>query len=148
MQQLSVDMLKTAGAFAPAKPERKEIEWMVDGRDESFKAIVYVRKKSFLTLIEESKSAKESDLAIASKISSSIVDAEGKPIFHVGDVIGNEDHGPMCAGLSMALLAVIYEVNGLGLEADPKQSQPMMSSGVTSSSQESAETRSKEQSKT
>ncbi|MBF4302489.1 phage tail assembly chaperone family protein, TAC, partial [Vibrio anguillarum] len=59
MQQLSIDMLKNAGAFAPAKPERREIKWITDDK-KLHEAVIYVRKKSFLTLIEESKTASDS----------------------------------------------------------------------------------------
>ncbi len=93
MQQLTVDMLKEAGAFAPAKPERKEIKWLTDS-GALCEAVVHVRKKSFITLIEESRTANDSALTMAARITSSIVDENGKSVFKMEDVLGNEEHGP------------------------------------------------------
>ncbi|WP_158138653.1 phage tail assembly chaperone family protein, TAC [Vibrio metschnikovii] len=146
MQQLSIDMLKNAGAFAPAKPERREIKWITDDK-KLHEAVVYIRKKSFITLIEESQSGTDSVFVMASRISSSVVDEYGSPIFKVEDIVGNEEHGPICDSLAMALLNAIYDVNGLGNKADPKPSSQSVSSGKNSSSLELAGPRSKRLSK-
>lgn len=138
MQQLSIEMLKQSGAFAPAKPERREIKWLTDSGD-LCEAVVHVRKKSFITLIEESRTANDSALTMAARITSSIVDESGKPIFKMEDILGNEDHGPICESLSMALLSAIYEVNGIGEKADPKRSSQSQSSGTNLSLPESVE---------
>lgn len=146
MQQLSVEMLKTAGAFAPAKPERREIKWISDDQN-LHEAVVYIRKKSFITLIEESQSSTDSILVMASRISSSVVDENGTPIFKIEDIVGNDDHGPICDSLSIALLNAIYDVNGVGNKADPKLSSQSASSGKNSSLLESEGPRSKRLSK-
>lgn len=147
MQQLTVDMLKEAGAFAPAKPERKEIKWLTDSGT-LCEAIVHVRKKSFITLIEESRTANDSALTMASRITSSIVDENGKSVFKMEDILGNDEHGPICESLSMALLSAIYEVNGVGEKADPKPSSQSPSSGTNLSLPESAEKPSKKRKQT
>ncbi|POC08112.1 hypothetical protein CRN61_17930 [Vibrio vulnificus] len=146
MQQLSIEMLKQSGAFAPAKPERREIKWLTDSGD-LCEAIVHVRKKSFITLIEESRTANDSALTMAARISSSIVDEAGNPIFKIEDILGNQEHGPICESLSMSLLSAIYEVNGIGEKADPKRLSQSPSSGMSLSLPESAEKRSKKRSR-
>lgn len=146
MQQLSIEMLKQSGAFAPAKPERREIKWLTDSGD-LCEAVVHVRKKSFITLIEESRTANDSALTMAARISSSIVDEAGNPIFKIEDVLGNEEHGPICESLSMALLSAIYEVNGIGEKADPKRSSQSLNSGTNLSLPESGVKRSKKRSR-
>ncbi|MGC7875629.1 phage tail assembly chaperone family protein, TAC [Vibrio anguillarum] len=147
MQQLSIDMLKNAGAFAPAKPERREIKWITDDK-KLHEAVIYVRKKSFLTLIEESKTASDSTLAMATRISGSIVDEAGQQIFKAEDIVGNDEHGPICDLLAMSLLNAIYDVNGVGAKADPKPLSQSVSSGKSSSLPELAAPRSKKLSKT
>lgn len=142
MQQLSVDMIKQAGAFAPAKPERREIKWASDD-GEIHEAVIFVRKKSFLTLLEESKAGPDPDSnkKMAVKIVGGIVGEDGNPIFSLDDILGNEEHGPICSSLAMALLSSIYDAEGLGKKADPKSLMTTPSSGVSLSSQASEEER-------
>ncbi|EKF9664432.1 phage tail assembly chaperone family protein, TAC [Vibrio mimicus] len=129
MQQLTVEMLKQAGAFAPAKPERREIKWINDSQ-EIIEAVIHVRKSSFITMIEESKSVADSSYLMATRIASSVVDEQGKPVFTVDDLLGNEERGPICQSLAIALLNAIYDVNGVGKKADPKPSSQPTNSGT------------------
>jgi hypothetical protein len=55
------------------------------------------------------------------------------------DIMGNDKHGPICESLGMALLAAIWDVNGLGKKPDPKQSATTTSSGASLSLPESVE---------
>lgn len=119
--ELSLDLLKEAGAFAPAKPEQTEINWTaVDGTEH--KATVHVVKKSFATAAREIQNHAGTGFGehMAGRIAASIVDANGKPIFTTGDVLGNDDHGPMCDSLGWALIDAINRVNGFSAEPDPK----------------------------
>lgn len=129
MQQLTVEMLKQAGAFAPTKPERREIKWINDSQD-IIEAVIHVRKSSFITMIEESKSVSDSSYLMATRIASSVVTEQGQPVFTVDDLLGNEDHGPICQSLAIALLNAIYDVNGVGKKADPKPSSQPTNSGT------------------
>ncbi|MCY1358808.1 Phage tail assembly chaperone, TAC [compost metagenome] len=53
---------------------------------------------------------------MAGRIAACICDQEGKPVFTPADITGEADpeRGPLDGNLTMALLGVIGEVNGLG----------------------------------
>ncbi|WP_423186775.1 phage tail assembly chaperone family protein, TAC [Alishewanella sp. d11] len=131
--ELSIAALEELGAFAPARPEKREIEWTSDSK--THKAIVYVRKLSFATLSTETMTPNFRDNVMAARIAASIVDKDNKPIFSAADLVGNETRGPICQSLGMALLAAVAEVNNLAGEI--KNSPPPNPSGTSSFSQES-----------
>jgi hypothetical protein len=141
MNSLNRELLHSSGSYATLQPERREIKWYVldeEGNEKDVSAVVYVRKRSFATISAEAKfSANDSQLA--ARIVSSIVDDEGQPIFTLEDIMGNDEHGPICESLGMALLAAIWDVNGLSKKPDPKQSATTTSSGASLSSPESVE---------
>ncbi|MEN3158296.1 phage tail assembly chaperone family protein, TAC [Alkalimonas sp. NCh-2] len=142
--EFSMQALEEAGAFMPARPEKREIEWFVmkeDGSKKDFKATIYVRKLSFATLSAESMSMNYRDNVIAARIAASVVDAKGKPVFTADDLIGNEERGPICESLGLALLKAVAEVNNL--KGEEKNSQPPMKSGTKSCSPASAAKRSR-----
>lgn len=144
--QLTVESLKAAGAFAPARPEQDTITWF-NQAGEPLTATVYVRKRSFNTVLHESQSNIIGSHIMAARIASSIVNEKGEPVFNVDDITGNDDHGPMCESLAMALLGVISKVNGMD-DASPKTSPPKTNSGTNLSLPESAETQSNKPEKT
>jgi len=135
--ELSIAALEEIEAFAPARPEKREIEWTVkkNGKVKQHKAIVYVRRLSFATLSSETMTPNLRDNVMAARIASSIVDKNNKPIFTAADLAGNDSRGPICESLGLALLAVVAEVNDLGGEI--KNSPPPNPSGTSSSSPES-----------
>jgi hypothetical protein len=110
---LSLDSLKSMGAFTGA-PVEKEIEWEAGGK--KFKATVFVRPFSYATAAADLLAAQTNRDILASRIASSIVDKDGKPIMTVAHITGEADPelGPLDGALSMALLNAIAEVNGLG----------------------------------
>lgn len=103
---LTLDNLKEMGAFTGA-PVEKEITWKSGGKEN--KATVFVRKLSYSAALSDLTSKD----AIAGRISTSILNAKGEPVFTVDDVNGEADpeRGPMCRDLTMELLRVIGEVN-------------------------------------
>jgi len=111
--QLSIDSLKTMGAFTGA-PVEKEISWSKNG--EEFAATVFVRPLSYISTVSDLTSAHSKTDPVAGRIAACICDAEGKAVFSPGDITGeaDPDRGPLDGDLTMALLAVIAEVNGLG----------------------------------
>ncbi len=114
----TIEGLKDLGAFTGA-PVKKEITWKQG--DDEHKADVYVRRLSYHSTVAELLAfAGESD-AVASRISACICDAEGKAVFKPGDITGEADpeRGPLDGPITVALLKVISEVNGLG-EATPE----------------------------
>lgn len=110
---LSIDSLKEAGAFTGAPVER-EVTWK-QGEDE-FTATVYVRRLSYHSAVSDLTALHGKVDAVAGRIASCICDAEGKPVFTPADITGeaDPDRGPLNENLTMALLAVIAEVSGLG----------------------------------
>lgn len=146
--KLSVDSLKQSGSFAKAKTIEKEITWLNDEGKE-FKAAIYVRPQSFISAVALTAAmAKGCPDNLTGEIAASIVDEAGAPLFTVEDLAGNDEHGPICDGLGLALWHAVYEVNQLGKIADPKTSALTTNSGATSSSQASAEAPSSKPSKT
>ncbi|MCS6126689.1 hypothetical protein G3485_07510 [Shewanella baltica] len=145
--ELSVASLIQSGSYAPAKPERREISWKKPNGD-IHKATVFIRKESFATAQAEARNYNLGVDWLTSRIVSSVVDHEGKPLFEIDDILGNEAHGPICDSLGYALIGAINEVNGIGLKPDPKSLPPTTNSGTNSSSQALADEPSKKPSKT
>lgn len=114
METLSLDKLKELGSFSGA-PVEKEVTWKQNG--EEYKFTVFVRRLSYQEgkLEAEHYRKNKSDL-MASRIASSILNEEGKPIFDIGDITGENDpeRGPLNFSLTAALMNVINEVNNLG----------------------------------
>ena len=111
--QLSIDSLKEMGAFTGA-PIEKEVTWKQ--ADNEFTATVFVRPLSYLSAKSDLFAMGGKSDPIAGRIAASICDAEGKPVFTPEDITGEADpeRGPLDGNLSVALLAVIAEVNSLG----------------------------------
>lgn len=111
--QLSINSLKEMGAFTGAPVER-EVKWS-KGETE-FTATVFVRPLSYNSAVSDLKAAGGIGDGIAGRIAASICDAEGNPVFTVADITGEADpkRGALDGNLTIALLGVIGEVNGLG----------------------------------
>jgi len=111
--QLSIDSLKQMGAFTGAPVER-EITWK-QGEDE-LTATVYVRPLSYLSARSDIAALTGKVDGVAGRIAACICDQEGKPVFTAADITGeaDPDRGPLDGNLTMALLQVIGEVNGMG----------------------------------
>lgn len=111
--QLSIQSLKDAGAFTGA-PVEKEVTWKQ--ADKEFTATVYVRPLSYKTAVSDLQALAGKVDGVAGRIAASICDADGKPVFTPGDITGEADpeRGALDGNLTMALLAVIAEVNQLG----------------------------------
>jgi len=109
---LSIDGLKAMGAFTGA-PVEKEISWKKG--DETFTATVFVRPLSYISTVSDLTSAHSKSDPVAGRIASCICDAEGKAVFAPADITGEADpeRGPLDGNLTMSLLAVIGEVNGM-----------------------------------
>lgn len=149
MTLLNKDLLASSGSFTAAAPVQREIKWFVtdeDGKEQELSATVFIRKKSFATVNSEAKFQADDGVMVA-RICASIVDEHGQPLFTPEDLMGNagrelaedeQEHGPICESLGMALLAAIWEVNGLSKKPDPKPSRKKTNSGVNSSSPELA----------
>lgn len=138
--QLSVSSLKETGGFVGAPVER-EVTWNMEGQD--YTATVHVRPLSYKSAVAELTAIAGNSDAIAHRIASCICDAEGNPVFTPEDITGEADpeRGALHHNLTMALLAVIAEVSGLG--KPKKTSAEKTSSGANSSSTESEEGQSK-----
>lgn len=110
---LTLDSLKEMGAFTGAPVER-EITWKIG--DNEHTATVYVRPLSYLSAKSDLLAMGGKGDAVAGRIAASICDAEGKPVFTPEDITGeaDPDRGPLDGNLTMALLSVIGEVNGMG----------------------------------
>lgn len=110
--QLSIESLKTMGAFTGA-PVEKEISWKKG--DEEFTATVFVRPLSYISTVSDLTSAHSKGDPVAGRIAACICDSAGKPVFTPDDINGQADpeRGPLDGNLTMALLAAIGEVNGL-----------------------------------
>jgi len=111
--QLSIDSLKQVGAFTGAPVER-EITWKQGGQE--LTATVYVRPLSYLSAKADLAALTGKSDGVAGRIASCICDAEGKPVFTPEDITGEADpeRGPLDGNLTMALMLVIGQVNGLG----------------------------------
>ncbi len=106
------------GGFVSAAPVKKEIAWFSGGEQKV--ATVFVRLKSYQSVMAEIQSGASGNGATAARIASSIVDEDGQPVFSVEDVCGNAEHGPMSESLTVALLTAISEANGLVAAPGPK----------------------------
>lgn len=111
--QLSINSLKEMGAFTGAPVER-QIKWK-KGKKE-LTATVFVRPFSYSSAVSDIKAMSSDIDGVAGRIAASICDAEGKPIFTIADITGEADpeRGALDGNLTIALLGVIGEVNGLG----------------------------------
>lgn len=111
--QLSINSLKEMGAFTGA-PVEKEISWKKG--DAEFTATVFVRQLSYITTVNEFASARIKSEPVANRIAACICDENGNAVFTAADITGEADpeRGPLDGNLTVALLAVIGEVNGLG----------------------------------
>lgn len=115
--QLSIDSLKDMGAFTGAPVER-EVKWKKGEKE--FVATVYVRPLSYSSAVSDLMSMSGKSDGVAGRIAASICDAAGKPVFTVADITGeaDPDRGALDGNLTIALLGVIGEVNGLGKSTD------------------------------
>jgi len=113
MADLTLDLLKKAGAFTGA-PVKKEIIWN-QGETEN-RADVYVRRLSYHSTVAELLAFSSRVDAVAARISACICDEKGEPVFTPGDITGDSDpeRGPLDGEITISLLKVIAEVNGLG----------------------------------
>lgn len=111
--ELSLDTLKQSGSFTGAPVER-EIKWKQG--DQELIATVYVRPLSYLAAVSDLRAVNGKVDGIAGRIAASICDKQGKPVFAPEDITGeaDPDRGALDGNLTMALLVVIGEVNGLG----------------------------------
>lgn len=130
---LSISSLKAAGAFI-APPVKKEITWHANGKPQT--ATIYVLQESFISLTQRWDAQDRGGDLAAQRIASCITDKDGTPVFSVDDVLGGPEtgHGPLCAELSIVLLAAIGEVNKIPEGALEKKSNPRKSSGTSSRS--------------
>src|SRR5690625_4924958 len=110
---LTLDSLKDMGAFTGAPVER-EITWKIG--DNEHTATVYVRPLSYLSAKSDLLAMGGKGDAVAGRIAASICDDKGVPVFTPEDITGeaDPDRGPLDGNLTMALLSVIGEVNGMG----------------------------------
>lgn len=110
---LSLDTLKTAGSFTGAPVER-EITWKQG--DQELTATVFVRPLSYYSTVSDLKAIGGRQDGIAGRIAACICDEKGHPVFTVEDITGEADptRGALDGNLTMALLTVIGEVNGMG----------------------------------
>ncbi|MFC2974709.1 phage tail assembly chaperone family protein, TAC [Azotobacter bryophylli] len=110
---LTIDSLKEMGAFTGAPVER-EITWKQG--DKELTATVYVRPLSYRSAVSDLSAMSGKTDAVAGRIAACICDAKGNPVFTAADITGEADpeRGPLAGNLTMALLAVIGEVNQLG----------------------------------
>ncbi len=110
---LSIESLKKTGSFTGA-PIKKQIKW-TQGEKE-LKADVYVRPLSYQSTVSHLSAINGKSDPVAGRIAASICDADGKAVFTVEDITGEADpkRGPLDGNLTMALLALIAEVNNMG----------------------------------
>ena len=110
---LSITSLTSLGAFTGAPVER-DITWKHG--DEDVTATVYVRPLSYNSALGDIYAARNKGDPVAARIAHSICDKEGKAVFTPEDITGeaDPDRGPLDGALTMALLSVIGEVNGMG----------------------------------
>lgn len=111
--QLTIDSLKTMGAFTGAPVERS-VKWKQG--DQELEATVYVRPLSYRSAVSDLSAMNGKTDAVAGRIAACICDESGKPVFTAADITGeaDPDRGPLDGNLTFALLAVIGEVNGMG----------------------------------
>jgi hypothetical protein len=115
---LTIDSLKEMGAFTGA-PVKTTVTWQQG--DTEHTADVHVRRLSYHSTVAELFAFSGKTDAVAGRIAACICDEAGEPVFTPGDITGEADpeRGPLDGALTMALLRVIAEVNGLG-ESKPE----------------------------
>lgn len=111
---LDINNLASQGAFAPVEITEEQVTFNNGAEDVTL--TVCIRPLSYKTALSEIKASQESQDALAARIAASICDAEGKPVFTVGDITGDSDpeRGPLNSNLTMALLSAIGKASGLG----------------------------------
>ena len=112
--QLTLDALKTAGAFT-GRPVEKEIKWK-DQKGNEHIATTYVRPMGYHTATSDVLASLGKVDGVAGRIAASICDEDGHQVFTVADVTGEADpeRGALDGNLTVALLVAIQEVNDLG----------------------------------
>ncbi|NWA25511.1 phage tail assembly chaperone family protein, TAC [Pseudomonas gingeri] len=110
--ELSIANLKSSKAFT-SKPVQKEIVWESEGVEHKF--TTFIRPLSYQTAVGDIASHRGDDF-LASRIASSICDADGKAVFTVADLTGENDpeRGAIDAALTNLLLIAIGEVQNAG----------------------------------
>lgn len=149
---LTTDTISKLGGYTGG-PVKRTVKWKHNGED--FEAEVWVRAMSYHTAVNDLAGLGESrGLVVARRLSACLCDEEGTPLFQVSDITGVKDdgtpvmakdpesgemveRGPICTGLTNALLEVIGEVSGLGKKKPKENSTSTTPSGTSSSSQES-----------
>ena len=131
--ELSVDLLQKTGGFV-GRPIEKEISWVgenEDGEAETFTATTYIRKASYAHVISSAEAARASKDQLATRIASSVCDANGKPVFTSEQIVGDPESESwgLKEEIVNALLIAISEVNGMG--GEKKNSPQKESSGTT-----------------
>ncbi len=144
--KLNIATLQQTGSFT-GRPVEKEIQWKQG--DDTLTATVFVRPLGYQAAVSDVLAATGKQDSIAGRIAAAICDEEGNPVFTVMDIT----HGPLDpqelakdpkstkrlgaldGNLTVALLAVIHEVNHLGKTTSSPTST---SSGTNSSSPASA----------
>lgn len=111
--KLTIESLTAIGGFAGA-PVEKEINWSIG--DEQYTATVFIRPLSYRSAVSDIMASSKGDDALAARIATSVCDENGEPIFTAGDITGeaDPDRGPLDGSLTLALLAAIGEVSGMG----------------------------------
>lgn len=130
--ELSIANLKQAGAFT-GRPVKKSIVWKQG--EEEFDATVYVRPLGYAAAVSDVLAIAGKQDSVAGRIAASICSETGEPVFTVADITGqaDPDRGALDGNLTVALLAVIQEVNSLGkVPSSPTSTK----SGTNSSSTE------------
>lgn len=111
--ELNLQTLREVGAFTGAPVERT-VTWKQG--DQEYTATVYVKPLSYSSAVSDLQALSGKVDGVAGRIAASICDAQGKPVFTLGDITGEADpeRGALNGSLTVALLTVIAEVNNLG----------------------------------
>lgn len=134
---MKLDELKQKGAFIPAAPVLKEVVWEhgdEDGNTIEDRFDVFVKRASFgeMERFHQVDSADPERSRSAIFISQSILLGDD-----ASESMTYEDAYQLEPSLARAFVKVINDANGIG-KKEPKNLQPLMSSGTSSSSTESA----------
>jgi len=139
MAQLTLESLRSAGAFTGGLVEKKVAITLESGEEVEF--TTWIRPLSYYDAAQQVRISNEDDI-LARRICSAVCDEEGAPVFRLSDVTGyNEDGAPIMVkdpktkkdvergGLGrdvvFALALAINEVSGLGKqEATKKETLP------------------------
>jgi hypothetical protein len=111
--ELSLNSLVETGSLSDAAI-KKEVKWKAKGKEHT--AHVWVRPLSYHSAVSEVQAYNRKQDGMAARIAACIVNEHGQPLFTTADVMGTADpaRGPFCESLTLALLALIGEVNDLG----------------------------------